>query len=34
MDPSTGEELDTLAKEVMAAPPAIVEKVKPDRHVT
>lgn len=28
MDPSTGEELDTLAKDVMTAPPAIVEKVK------
>ncbi|HEX9453009.1 MAG TPA: hypothetical protein VGA27_01585, partial [Candidatus Binatia bacterium] len=28
MDPSTGEELEALAKEVMTAPPAIVEKVK------
>jgi tripartite-type tricarboxylate transporter receptor subunit TctC len=28
MDPSTGEELDSLAKDVMTAPPAIVEKVK------
>jgi tripartite-type tricarboxylate transporter receptor subunit TctC len=28
MDPSTGEELDALAKDVMTAPPAIVEKVK------
>lgn len=28
MDPSTGDELDTLAKDVMTAPPAIVEKVK------
>lgn len=28
MDPSTGEELDSLAKDVMTAPPAIVEKAK------
>ncbi|HZA57301.1 MAG TPA: tripartite tricarboxylate transporter substrate-binding protein [Candidatus Udaeobacter sp.] len=28
IDPSTGEELDSLAKEVMTAPPEIVEKVK------
>ena len=28
MDPSTGEELDALAKQVMAASPAIVENVK------
>ncbi len=28
MDPSSGEELDSLAKEVMATPPAVVEKVK------
>jgi len=28
MDPATGEELEALAKEVMAAPTAIVEKVK------
>jgi hypothetical protein len=28
MDPSTGEELDTLAKDVMTAPPPVVEKVK------
>jgi tripartite-type tricarboxylate transporter receptor subunit TctC len=28
IDPATGEELDALAKEVMAAPPDIVEKVK------
>jgi len=28
MDPSSGEELDALAKEVMTTPPAIVEKVK------
>lgn len=28
MDPSAGEDLDTLAKEVMKTPPAIVEKVK------
>jgi tripartite-type tricarboxylate transporter receptor subunit TctC len=28
MDPASGEELDALAKEVMATPPAIVEKVK------
>jgi tripartite-type tricarboxylate transporter receptor subunit TctC len=28
IDPSTGEELDSLAKEVMTAPPDVVEKVK------
>ncbi len=28
MDPASGEELDSLAKEVMTTPPAIVEKVK------
>ncbi len=28
MDPASGEELEALAKEVMATPPAIVEKVK------
>ena len=28
IDPATGEELDTLAKEVMTAPPDVVEKVK------
>jgi tripartite-type tricarboxylate transporter receptor subunit TctC len=28
MDPSSGEELDALAKEVMTTPPAVVEKVK------
>jgi hypothetical protein len=28
MDPASGEELESLAKEVMATPPAIVEKVK------
>jgi hypothetical protein len=28
IDPATGEELDALAKEVMIAPPEIVEKVK------
>jgi hypothetical protein len=28
MDPSTGEELDILAKDVMTAPPPVVEKVK------
>jgi len=28
IDPSTGEELDSLAKEVMTASPEIVEKVK------
>ncbi len=28
MDPSTAEELDSLAKDVMTAPPAMVEKVK------
>ena len=28
MDPATGEELDSLAKEVMTASPDIVEKVK------
>jgi tripartite-type tricarboxylate transporter receptor subunit TctC len=28
IDPSTGEELNALAKQVMTAPPAIVEKVK------
>jgi hypothetical protein len=28
IDPATGEELDTLAKEVMTAPPDIVERVK------
>ncbi len=28
IDPATGEELDGLAKEVMTAPPDIVERVK------
>jgi len=28
IDPATGEELDALAKEVMTAPPDVVEKVK------
>jgi tripartite-type tricarboxylate transporter receptor subunit TctC len=28
MDPASGEELDSLAKEVMTAPPDVVEKVK------
>jgi tripartite-type tricarboxylate transporter receptor subunit TctC len=28
IDPATGEELDSLAKEVMTAPPDVVEKVK------
>lgn len=28
MDPSSGEELDALAKEVMTTPPLVVEKVK------
>ena len=28
MDPATGEELDSLAKEVMTASPDVVEKVK------
>ena len=28
IDPATGEELETLAKEVMTAPPDVVEKVK------
>jgi hypothetical protein len=28
MDPSTGEELDILAKDVITAPPPVVEKVK------
>jgi tripartite-type tricarboxylate transporter receptor subunit TctC len=28
IDPATGEELDALAKDVMTAPPEIVEKVK------
>ena len=28
IDPATGEELESLAKEVMTAPPDVVEKVK------
>ncbi len=28
IDPATGEELDALAKEVMTAPPDVVERVK------
>ena len=28
LDPATGEELDAIAKEVMTAPPDVVERVK------